>query len=281
MPVPTLDEVRRFWTDNPLFAGEGRHALGSREWFVEHERVYFLDGFVDQIPPMLTRDLTSSSSVLDAGCGPGIWVRWFARRGISRVTGCDLTSTAVSLTRRSLELFGLRARVDEANIEALPYADHEFDHVNCQGVIHHTPNPERAIGEFHRVLRPGGTLCLSVYHRNVLLRSPLLLRALRPLIAPLVSLKGRGRETLLASANPDEIVRLYDGRENPLGRSYTIDDVARLLAGRFEILESAYYYFPARTLPIKLAPRLHAWLSRHAGLMLAVRCRSIPGADRR
>jgi SAM-dependent methyltransferase len=274
MATPTIQDVRRFWTDHPLFAGEGRHEVGSREWFLEHERVYLDDVFVGEVPAIFSRDVREGAAILDAGCGPGIWVRYFLRRGAARVRACDLTVTAVNLTRASLTMFGLAARLDVANIEQLPYRSGVFDHVNCQGVVHHTPNPQAAIDEFRRVLRDGGTLCFSVYHRNALLRRASLLRLLRPLMAPFVSLKGRGRETLLASADPDEIVRRYDGGDNPLGRSYTVDELRQMLKGRFEIEEIAYFYFPSRVLPLRLPTFIRAWLSAHAGLMVVLRCRA-------
>jgi SAM-dependent methyltransferase len=39
---------------------------------------------------------------------------------------------------------------------ALPAADREFDTLTCFGVLHHIPNVSRVLGEFGRVLRPGG-----------------------------------------------------------------------------------------------------------------------------
>jgi SAM-dependent methyltransferase len=279
-PLPTIDDVRRFWSQHPLFAGEGRHEVGTREWFADHEAVYTTDCFAGRAPEIFTRELGPDVRLLDAGCGPGFWVRYFLRAGIRSVDACDLTTTAVELTRQSLSMFGLRAQVQVANIEHLPYADGSFGHVNCQGVVHHTPDPARALHEFHRVLQPGGTLCFSVYHRHLLLRRPWLWRALRGMIAPLVSLKGRGREAMLSTADADEIVRMYDGRENPLGRAYSIDEVRRLVLGGFTVCDVELFYFPARALPIRLPRLVHRWLSRHAGLMVVLRCRRLEEAWR-
>lgn len=248
--------------------------MGTREWFVEHERVYLDDVFVGTVPAMFSRDVSATTRVLDAGCGPGFWVRHFLRLGVLNVTACDLTATAVALTERSLDLFGLSARVEVGNVEQLPYADGSFDHVNCQGVVHHTPDTPGALLELRRVLRAGGTFCFSVYHRNLLLRHPALLRSLLWAIAPFISMKGRGRESMLATADADEIVRLYDGRDNPLGRSFTIARLRAMLEPSFTIEEIALFYFPARVLPFRIPRSLHAWLSRHAGLMVALRCRA-------
>lgn len=279
--TPTIDDVRRFWSDSPLFAGEGRHAVGEREWFEEHEHVYVNDCFAGEAPAIFTHGVTADTRLLDAGCGPGIWVRFFARRGVTHVSGCDLTPRAVALTRRSLELFGLKANVEVGNIEALPFADATFDHINTVGVVHHTPDPAQAIREFHRVLRPNGTLCISVYYKNFLLRHTRVLRSLRWLISPLVSLKGRGREVMLATADADEIVRMYDGRHNPIGWAYTAEESRALVGRDFDVEDVDYFYFPARVLPFKLPRALHAWLSRRAGLMIILRCRRRPGASPR
>jgi SAM-dependent methyltransferase len=276
-PEPTIQDVRRFWTESPLFSGEGQHNVGTREWFVEHEQVYTDDCFAGRAPDIFSRGVTPGTRLLDAGCGPGFWVRFFSRLGVRDVTACDLTTMGVGLTRHSLQLFGLAAKTHVANIEQLPYRAGSFDHVNCQGVVHHTVNPAAALREFRRVLRPGGTLCFSVYHRNVLLRHPGWLRALRGVIAPFVSLRGRGREDLLATANADEIVRMYDGRDNPIGRAYTVNELTTMVVGCFAVEEVAFFYFPARVLPFALWRPLHRWLSQRHGLMVILRCRAISG----
>ena len=269
----TIDDVRRFWSACPLFAGESARAVGTREWFEEHERVYVNDCFAGQPPAVFTDGLVPGSRLLDVGCGPGFWVRFFARRGFTRVHACDLTDVAVDLTNRSLGLFGLTATVRVGDAEQLPYGDASFDHVNCQGVIHHTPAPQQAVREFARVLSPGGTLCLSVYHRNALLRRPRALRLFTRVFGGVVGLEGRGRESLLASADAAEIVRMYDGRDNPIGRAYTGGELGRLLEGSFVVERMERFYFPSRAVPLRIPRALHRWLSVHFGLMVIVRAR--------
>lgn len=264
----TIDDVRRFWSEHPLFTGEGAATTGTREWFEEHEAVYLKDCLAGQPPAIFTDGVAPTARVLDVGCGPGFWVRYFARRGYLDITACDLTQSAVDLTNRSLELFGLTATVTVGNAEKLPFADASFDHVNCQGVIHHTPRPQAAVREFARVLRPGGTACVSVYHRNLLLRRPRLLQWVSRLFSRSVGLPGRGRESLLASGDAAEIVRMYDGSDNPIGRAYTEAEFRKLLGADFIVDRVEWFYFPARALALPLPVVVHRWLSRHFGLMI-------------
>ena len=68
--------------------------------------------------------------------------------------------------------------------------------------------------------------------------------------------------------NVDEIVRLYDGVENPIGKSYTRQAFVNMLAPYFEICEVSFHFFPARALPFKLPGRIHRFLDRHAGFLI-------------
>lgn len=106
--------------------------------------------------------------VLEVGVGAGTdFVQWL--RAGCQVSGVDLTEEAIGHVRRRLALEGLQAedlRVGDA--EALPYPADRFDVVYSWGVIHHSPDPARALAELVRVARPGGTIKLMVYHRRSL-----------------------------------------------------------------------------------------------------------------
>ncbi|MCC6862082.1 MAG: class I SAM-dependent methyltransferase [Bryobacterales bacterium] len=268
-----LEAVRRFWEENPLFSGVSRFAPGTREFFLDHQELALREhsGGLDSI---FVKDIRPGTGVLDVGCGIGFWVHQFCMRGAD-VAACDLTSRAVELTRERVRMFNLQAVISEGNAEALPYEAGRFDHVNCQGVIHHTPGTAACIAEFHRVLRPGGTLCFSVYYRLLALRSRSLFRLVAALARGWVVLPGRGRENMLRAADPDELVRQYDGLDNPLGRAFTRAEVESMLAGRFQVLEVKRHGFPRYALPFSMPDSVHRLVSRWFGLMIVYRCRRI------
>lgn len=277
----TKDEVRAFWQQNPLMTGELQIDPFSRAFFEQHERIYREEmfpgtGFPDHFFP-----IPAGSRVLDVGCGPGIWTRELARRGYD-VSAIDLTTAAVEMTRRSLDLFGLKADVQQGDAENLPFADASFDAVVSHGVIHHTPDTERCVAEIARVLRSGGIAVVSVYYRNVVLRSQALTTMAAIVLGGLVSLPGRGRNNFLRSGDPDEIVRLYDGSGNPLGKAYTNPEFKRMFThAGLEVLQQRRFYFPSRAFgparPIVRA--LQPALAKHAGLMTAAFARK-PNAQR-
>ena len=76
-------------------------------------------------------------------------------------------------------------------------------------------------------------------------------------------LKGRGIES-----NVDEIVRLYDGVENPIGKSFSKKQVMELFEPFFNVEETYLHFFPARSLPFKMPNLIHRFLDKRCGFMI-------------
>ena len=92
------------------------------------------------------------------------------------MSGIDLSRRAIEHARRRLALLGLESLLLVADAECLPFADSAFDLVYSWGVIHHSPDTAAAVAEIHRVLRPGGTARIMIYHRASLVGYMLWLR---------------------------------------------------------------------------------------------------------
>jgi len=271
-----VDDVRSFWESQPLWSGESQYETGSREYFEEHRDVYIKDCFAGKLDPRVFPDRDHSHCILDLGCGPGFWTIELAKRGCTGIVASDLTKAAMHLTKRRCEVFGVEADVSQQNAEKLTFGDEEFSHVNCQGVIHHTPDTKGCAREIARVLKKGGTATISVYYRNVLLRSWPFLRFLaRPFSRGTVALKGRGRETMLAAESADDLVRMYDGSDNPLGKCYGRSDFADLFVDSFEIKDIFFHFFPARALPFPIPTAMHRLLDSHMPFMIYASLRKL------
>ena len=99
--------------------------------------------------------------VLDAACGPGLYVHELLERG-AEVTAFDASPVMVSLARQRT---AGRVRIEQAALgEPLPYADGAFDLIVCALAIHYASDRAAAFTEFCRVLRPGGAAVVSTQH---------------------------------------------------------------------------------------------------------------------
>ncbi|MEU1850364.1 class I SAM-dependent methyltransferase [Streptomyces sp. NPDC019990] len=97
--------------------------------------------------------------VLDVGAGSGNAAVPAALAGAD-VVASDLTPELFDAGRRAAERQGARLTWQEADAEALPFGDAEFDTVlSCVGVMF-APHHQRAADELVRVCRPGGTVGL-------------------------------------------------------------------------------------------------------------------------
>lgn len=155
------------WADSPAGSTHaGGRQPGTREFFesvLERRSTYEIPWLVDVVP----FDRFAGRRVLEVGCGAGYDAYAIARAGGAYV-GIDITAENPVRTRQHLGLYGLSARVAQADAERLPFASASFDVAFSNGVLHHTPNLCAALAEIRRTLRPGGSAWIIVYHRDSL-----------------------------------------------------------------------------------------------------------------
>ena len=114
-------------------------------------------------------DLKPDQVVVDLGCGNGRHLQALAWEYPVRIMGLDLDYDSVTASRDGLhELMDsddsrLRQCIlATADCMRLPLPDSSADHLICSEVLEHLPDYHRTVLEIRRVLRPGGTLALSV-----------------------------------------------------------------------------------------------------------------------
>ncbi len=106
----------------------------------------------------------AGKDVLEIGVGMGADHLEWAKAGPKSLTGIDLTPRAIGFTAERLGVWGFQSELQVADAENLPFEDERFDIVYSYGVLHHSPDTARAIGEVGRVLRRGGTAKVMIYH---------------------------------------------------------------------------------------------------------------------
>ena len=165
-------------------------------------------------------DEVKSKLTLDAGCGHGLTTSAIA--GLTGVAvGMELSRAVDDAYRRndSSNIFFV-----QADVQYPPFADSTFDIVYSSGVIHHTNNTRASLERIITLLKPGGRICLWLYHpqdkplhhfslwlRKIFSRMPLRLAAflITVFLFPVsfVYKKLRGRKELNYR---EELINLFD-----------------------------------------------------------------------
>ena len=166
----SIEEVRDYWNAHTLgfqYLSDLDIRVGSREFFDDIRpwmNPFKFPWIMDRIEREAER--LQGKHLLELGCGMGYDSLEFLKRGV-RVTATDLTPNAVDLARRHFELEGVTPEdVRIENALDLSFEEATFDAVWANGVLHHTGDTQRAIGEVFRVLRPGGRAIISHFYRR-------------------------------------------------------------------------------------------------------------------
>jgi ubiquinone/menaquinone biosynthesis C-methylase UbiE len=132
-----------------IYASWRHSSLGEITEALEHRLIFDLAGSLDGL------------AVLDVGCGDGTLALSTSRHGARRVSGCDPDVRMV--TRAQAQAMREEHYVDlvVARSQRLPYGDQSFDVVFCNTVLTFIVDPDVAVREMTRVLRPGGLLVIG------------------------------------------------------------------------------------------------------------------------
>lgn len=162
-----FQEIADFWSfqlNNEIYLRNHTDIVrGSEEYFK-----IILDArskFIYYFPSILSFLKNSpSKNFLEIGCGMGTDSIVFAKEGF-HVTGVDLAPAHLDLANKLFAHYNLAGTFMEANAEELPFHDREFGCIYSFGVLHHTPNTEKAIKEAYRVLTDEGRAVIMLYNK--------------------------------------------------------------------------------------------------------------------
>lgn len=112
----------------------------------------------------------TKGNVLEIGPGPGyLGLEWLKQSPASYLTGCEISGDMINLAKQNAQEYGLESRVQyvEGNAMQLPFTEDSFDGVFTNGSLHEWEDPLRVFNEINRVLKPGGSYCITDMRRDV------------------------------------------------------------------------------------------------------------------
>lgn len=121
---------------------------------------FFVPAIFHQWPEKIisAAGITQNDDVLDVGCGTGALTREAAKCAAS-VTGFDLSESMLGVARQICPTVTFR----QGSVAELPFDDSTFDAVISAFMLMFVPDPKNAVGQFQRVLRPGGRIAASIW----------------------------------------------------------------------------------------------------------------------
>ena len=106
--------------------------------------------------------LRQGMRAIDVGCGTGAVTRTMARIAApEQVVGVDISAARLTQARELAAADALEVEFVEGDACRLPLPSASFDYASSNFLFEYLPDPERALAELSRVVRPGGTVVVA------------------------------------------------------------------------------------------------------------------------
>jgi len=213
-PLDSVEIDRRneeFW-DELCGTGLARQ-LGlvgrDQETLDAFDRAYF--AFYPYLLGYLDRFQLAGRRVLEVGLGYGSLGQEIVRRG-ALYYGLDIAAGPVQMMQHRLAMLGLvgEERILQGSAAAMPFKNASFDWVYTIGTLHHTGALAESIEEVRRVLVPGGSAVVMLYHEDSA-------RQLLKVRLPAAVARFRGR----SGPTPQGVARMYDANSSGAAAPHT------------------------------------------------------------
>jgi ubiquinone/menaquinone biosynthesis C-methylase UbiE len=266
-------ETMDHWSEVPIGTQtsgfSSGHAEFTKEYFNDHSRFRY-DVYSPWLRGVARFSDFAGKSILEVGCGMGTDLLEYARGG-AIVTGLDLTPRHLELARLRFRLFDTKGTFINGDAENLPFSDDSFDYVFSNGVLHHTPDTQKAVNEIYRVLKPEGEALIVLYHKNSLTYylGIIAKSGTKRFIGHLLrgqSLRDFSLKKVLSAST--------DGEQNPLTKVFSRGEGASMMR-QFDQVQSEIYHLNRGDFPFSnIVPRRFLErLSRSVGWYLVLRGR--------
>lgn len=106
--------------------------------------------------------------LLDIGCADGTTIDYISQKfPFLNITGIDYYKKAIDFAKKTKP----HIKFIHADVHSLPFKKNDFDIITSVEVLEHLENPQKALEEIYRVLRPGGFMILGQDTNSLLFRS--------------------------------------------------------------------------------------------------------------
>lgn len=144
----------------------------KHQYYLQHTKRFYTNWYLQRYGfanvAGLEAFLAGKRFMLDAGTGAGRDAQNLVEHSEGTVFAIDTSWEALSVASR--EIAQDRVRFVHADLHKLPFPDEFFDLINCDQVIHHTPDPHAAFDALTRKLKSGGHVCTYVYKKKAPIR---------------------------------------------------------------------------------------------------------------
>lgn len=162
-----IQTVKSYWDARPCNIRHSSKPVGSREYFDEvTQRRYYVEPHISVFADFAQ---WQGKKVLEVGCGIGTDTIQFARAG-AHVTAVDLSANSLEIAKQHAAAYDLSHMVDfyegnaEELIDILP--PQSFDLIYSFGVLHHTPDPRKAILNMRSFMNRLSQMKIMLYAKN-------------------------------------------------------------------------------------------------------------------
>ena len=148
---------------------ESFHRFHVREsrfgtWFIHTNAwsKYVLASALDDLEKLIMDRQASYPVIADIGCGWGLALKMLSDRfRPEHLIAIDVDDRMVAAAREEARRHDLKVAFQSTPGSRLRLPDRSVDMVFCHQTFHHMVDQEDALGEFHRVLKPGGVLLFA------------------------------------------------------------------------------------------------------------------------
>ena len=162
--MPNIKDVQQYWDSRPCNIKHSPKEVGTLEYFEEvKERKYKVEPHIREFADY---SRWKGKKVLEIGCSIGTDSIEFAKAG-ALVTSIDISEASLAIAQQRADLYGVNIKFYRADVEYLfAYIPIEtYDLIYSFGVLHHTPNPRKAVKSIRMFMNSNSILKIMVYNK--------------------------------------------------------------------------------------------------------------------